>query len=300
MDKVLQLDQITNEFKLRCIEAIKDNSFKFKTNKAQAISLGISGAQFSRLLKGELDKVISDDNFRKIANKYNVPLQPNIFHYKTANTKVYNYIYHQLESCQEMSISGIFCDKADIGKSAAAKEYVQQHRNAYYIDCSQNKSLTKLQQAMAKEIGIPHNMQARFLQQELLEVVNCITKPIFILDEFGDADYGAFLGVKALWNGSENKCAWYAMGADGLQHKIDRRMELKRVGYAEVFRRFGGRYQSIIPKDPAKKKAFLIDEIKRILKVNPSKYTPLQMYAKTGGSLTRVYIELKKENLGIA
>ncbi len=90
------------------------------------------------------------------------------------------------------------------------------------------------------------------------------------------------------------------MGADGLQKKFDRQLELKRVGYAEVFRRFGTRYQHILPTEDNEKKHFLIDEIARILKVNHSKLTPLQMYAKTGGSLTRVFIEVKKERLGIA
>jgi transcriptional regulator with XRE-family HTH domain len=297
---MIELNQITPDFKLRCIEAIKANSFKYKTNKAQAVTLGISGAQFSRILKGETERVISDEKFMAIGSKYNVPLEGNFFDYKTANTKVYNYIYSQLETCQKMSISGLFCDKADIGKTASAKEYVQQHRNAYLIDGSNNKSRTLFLRAIAKEIGIEHNIPLRMLQVDLNEAIACLTNPIFIIDEMGDLEYPAFLELKSLWNSNENKCAWYGMGADGLQHKIDRCMNLKRVGYAEVFRRFGSRYQSIIPKEEHKKKAFLIDEIQRILKVNPSKLTPLQMYAKTGGSLTRVFIELKKESLGIA
>ena len=118
-----------------------------------------------------------------------------------------------------------------------------------------------------------------------------MTKPLVILDEFGDLSYPAFLEVKALWNSTEYRCGWYMMGADGLQKKLERQKELKKVGYAEIFSRLGSRYQRITPVNEEERKRFLLHEITKIIKVNKSRFTPIQMYAKTLGSLRRVYIE---------
>lgn len=290
------MSELTTEYKSRIVEAVKDQSFKYKTNKAQASTLGISAAQFSRILNGDYDKVISDDKWGKIANKYNVPLELNAFTWHTAYTQVYHTIYKQLEACQDESISAIFCDIADIGKSYTAKDYVSKHRNAILVDCSQNKSRTALIRAIAREFGIDWQGSPRIIKKDLVQYMQAMSKPLIILDEFGDLDYPAYLEVKSLWNATEWRCGWYMMGADGLQAKFDRSRELKKVGFAELFSRLGSRYQRVTPPDEGTRKQFLLKEIERILQVNKSSLKPLEMYSRTGGSLRRLYIEIKKEN----
>lgn len=290
------MSELSTDYKLRIIEAIKDHSFKFKTNKAHASSLGLSAAQFSRILNGDIDKVLSDDRWGQIANKYNVPIEQHAFTWHTAYTQVYHHIYKQLEACQDESISSMFCDIADIGKSFTAKDYVSRHRNAILVDCSQNKSRTQLIRAIAREFGIDWQGSPRTVKKDLVQYMRAMTKPLVILDEFGDLDYPAYLEVKSLWNATEWRCGWYMMGADGLQAKFDRSRELKKVGFAELFSRLGSRYQRVTPPDAETRKQFLLQEISHILKVNKSPSTPLEMYAKTGGSLRRLYIEIRKEN----
>lgn len=289
------MSEQTNDYKLRVIEAIKDQSFKFKTNKAQASSLGVSPAQFSRITNGDIDKVISEDKWGEIGNKYNVPIELHDFTWHTAYTQVYHTIYKHLEACQEESISAIFCDISDIGKSYTAKDYVIKHRNAILVDCSQNKTRTELIRAMAREFGIDWHGGVSHVRKDLVQYMKAMTKPLVILDEFGDLSYPAFLEIKALWNATEWRCGWYMMGADGLAVKMDRHRDNKKVGYAENFSRLGNKYQRVTPEDEYGRNQFLIDEITRILKVNKSSFTPLEMFAKTGGSLRRLYIELKKE-----
>lgn len=293
------MSELTVDYKIRIVEAIENNAFKFKTNKAQAVSIGVNPAIFSRIMNKDLDNVLSDSKWKEIASKYNVPLESDGFMWQTAYTTVYDYISKQLEACQQLSISGIFCDIADIGKSHTAKDYVSRHRNAIRVDCSLNKSRTALLRAMAKEFGIDHHSPIRILQKDLIQYINAMTKPLVILDEFGDLSYEAYLEVKALWNGTENRCGWYGMGADGLAVKFDRKRDLKIVGFAENWSRFGSKYQRITPPDEAARKKFLMHEISKILKANNSKYTPLQMYAMTDGSLRRVYNKIIIEKSGV-
>ncbi|MFD2566107.1 ATP-binding protein [Pseudotenacibaculum haliotis] len=290
------MNEVTKEYKLRIVQSINENAFKFTTNKAHAVSIGIDPAQYSRVLAGETEGVLSDKKWMLIASKYNVPATADEFVWKAArNTAVYKYIYKQLESCQRMSISGIFCDIADIGKTFTARDYVKEHRNAILIDCSLHKSRTQFLRAMAKEWGIDHQIPLRILRNDLIQYMNSMTTPIVVCDEFGDLNYPAFLEVKSLWNATEYRTAWYMMGADGLSAKLDRNKANKKVGYAEIFSRLGSKYQRITPIGEQERKKFLLHEIARILKANESKYTPLEMYAKTFGSLRRVFFEIKKE-----
>ena len=84
------------------------------------------------------------------------------------------------------------------------------------------------------------------------------------------------------------------MGADGLKSKITNNVERRKVGYAEIFSRFGGRYQRITPEGREDMEHFKKEQMMMIAHVNNSQIEPQEMYAKTQGSPRRVFIELQK------
>jgi hypothetical protein len=133
--------------------------------------------------------------------------------------------------------------------------------------------------------------------------VKAITTPLVILDEAGDLDYPAWLELKALWNATEDVCGWYMIGADGLEAKIKRFIGCRKVGYTEIFRRFGSRFQHIVPAGLEERKRFLDAQAAMIIKLNEPKAPVQELITKcnrkdekmqTGASLTRVVLELKK------
>lgn len=63
--------------------------------------------------------------------------------------------------------------------------------------------------------------------------------------------YEAFLEIKAAWNGTEGCCSWYLMGADGFKAKLERGIEFKTVGFAEIRSRCGDKYNSILRRPRA-------------------------------------------------
>ena len=81
-----------------------------------ATSLGINSSQYSRVKRGETDKVVSDQNWVSIARRLGVDPQ-NRPGWKTANTPVFQYITAQLEMCQQNAVSALLCDLSDIGKT---------------------------------------------------------------------------------------------------------------------------------------------------------------------------------------
>ena len=85
------------------------------------------------------------------------------------------------------------------------------------------------------------------------------------------------------------------MGADGLQAKIDRNKDIKKVGYAEIFDRYGSKYSRVSPaQDNEAITAFLLGQIAQIGEANGSTFTPEQLFARTKGSLRKVRTEIEK------
>lgn len=257
------------------------------------MSFGVSSAQLSRINNGDTTKVLSDSKWLHIA--YRLGVEPSeAKEWKTAKTKTFEYIYTQLEQCQQKSISGMICDIADIGKTHTAKYYAKNNKNAVYIDCSQTKTKQLLIRKIAKELGIQSTGKYTEVYGALVYYLNYINKPLVILDEAGDLAYPAFLELKALWNATEGKCAWYMMGADGLKVKFNHRLEAGKVGYTEIFSRFGSVYQKISPDGGDALDEFKLVQSALIIQANSKRKDIQKMYGKANGSLRRIRIELQK------
>ena len=284
---------ITDEMKKQIVAAIEANRSKYASDAKFAIALGISAAQFSNICKGKIDRVLSDTNWISIARRLDVQLGARQ-EWKTAKTPVYMYIYNQLKECQDNSQSGLLCDRADVGKTYTARCYVKENRNAVYIDCSQVKSKQKLIRQIAREYGINHTGRYADVYEDLVYYLRTLENPLVILDEAGDLDYAAFLELKALWNATEFACGWYMMGADGLKSKIENNMGRKKVGYEELFSRFGKRFLKITPDGKEAWDDFARAQVSLIARANCPDVDIKRIYHNTGGSLRRIPVELSK------
>ncbi|HSW62476.1 MAG TPA: ATP-binding protein [Dissulfurispiraceae bacterium] len=285
---------ITTDVKKQIVEAINARRGKYASDAKMAISLGISAAQLSTIKRGQLDKVLSDANWISIARMLDVQLGRQQA-WKTAATPVFAYIYSQLTWCQDNGQSGLLCDRADVGKTYTAKCYVKERRNAVYIDCSQVKTRQKLIRQMAREYGLNHTGRYNDVYDDLVYYLRTIETPLIILDESGDLDYPAFLELKALWNATERACGWFMMGADGLRRKIEIHLSQQKVGYQELFSRFGNRYQRISPDGKDAYEEFMRAQIALIARANDPEADIQKLYVTTGGSLRRIPVELKKQ-----
>lgn len=284
---------MNKEYKNKIVAAIKGRLSDYDSNARFAKVLDINPAQLSQILKGKIDRILSDAKWLSIARRLDIKLSGQEL-WKTARTPVFLYIYQVLSICQSDTLSGLLCDRADIGKTYAAKEYVKEHKKAVYIDCSQVKTKQRLIRKIAREFGLNHNGLYSDIYEDLVFYLNNgITNPLVVLDEAGDLDSSAFLELKALWNATEHTCGWYMMGADGLKAKIERNLNLKTVGYTELFSRYGSRYQKVIPEGKEAAEDFIRQQIAAIAKINGANNIQ-EIYAKSGGSLRRIFHEIQK------
>ena len=265
-----------------------------------AVSLGINSAQYSRVKNGETERVLSDQNWISLARHLGVNLN-DAPEWKTAATPVFQFITAQLEMCQKNSMSAMLCDLSDIGKTYTAQHYAKTHRNAVYVDCSQVKSKTRLIRTIAKSFGVGSTGRFTDVYEHLVYYLKTLPDPLVILDEAGDLYYEAFLEIKAMWNATDGVCGWYMMGADGLKAKIQRAIENKKVGYTELFSRFGKRYGTVIPIEASERLQVTQATAMMIIKANCKEGTDTgAVLRRTLGddgmpSLRRIYKELMKE-----
>jgi hypothetical protein len=286
---------ISIDVKRRILDAVKQQRPKHASDTKHAVNLGISPAQYSRIMKDDFEGVLSDGNWISIGRKLGVELG-SAPAWQTAQTPVYSYIYGQLELCQENSMGGMICDHTDIGKTYSAKCYVREHRNAIYIDCSQVKTKRMLLLQIAKEFGIASSGMYREIYADLIYYLRSMERPLVILDEAGDLSYEAFLELKALYNATDGFCGWYMMGADGLKKKMETNRLKYKVGYPEIFSRYGSRYQKITPEGKEATVNFSLLQATLIAKVNGADDDFLSTLKRASEiSLRRIAIDLKKK-----
>ena len=285
---------ITEVQKQTILEAIAANRANYPSDAKHAASLGITTSVYSAIKNGQTERVLSDANWIGIARRLGVNLRGGM-EWKAARTATFEYITAQLEFSQQSCLSAILCDIPNIGKTFTARYYVQTHKNAVYIDCSQVKTKLKLVRKIAAEFGVDSKGRYADVYDDLVYYLRSIDTPLIILDEAGDLQYEAFLELKALWNATERSCAWYMMGADGLKEKINRSVECKKVGYTEMLSRYGDRYSKVTPDDGKERETFLMTQARIVAKANaPEGADIAQIVRKTRGGLRRVYTEIEK------
>ncbi len=285
---------ITTEVKNKIIEAIRSNRSNYPSDAKHAASLGITTSVYSAVKNGQTERVLSDANWISIAQKLGVSLRGEI-EWKAAKTETFKYITAQLELCQASSLSAMLCDLPNIGKTFTARHYAKTHANVVYIDCSQVKTKLKMIRKIAAEFGVDSKGRYSDVYDDLVYYLRGIDTPLVILDEAGDLQYEAFLELKALWNATERYCGWYMMGADGLKAKINRSMECSKVGYAEMFSRYGERFSKVTPDDGHERAKFLMEQAVIVAKVNAPADADVKVIArKSQGGLRRVYTEIEK------
>lgn len=288
---------ITEELKKRIVAAMAEAKPTFGGSDAKfAKYLGISGSQYSRVKNGDTEQVLSDAAWIAIARQLEVNLG-DAPEWKTARTPVFEFVNRQLEVCQEEALSALLCDLSDIGKTWAAKAYAKTHKNAAYIDCSLAKGKSVLVRQIARAFGLDHTGKLGEVEANAIYYLKTLDRPLVILDEAGDLHYEAWLEIKALWNATEGACGWYMMGADGLKAKIQRSIDCKKVGYTEIFSRFGKRYCKVVSEGEEGRK-MMHATAAMIAKANGAE-DAVKMVRKTMGedgmpSLRRIYKELRK------
>lgn len=278
----------------KIVESIKENRKNFPSDAKHANFLGIAASVYTRIKKGELERVLDTGKWINIARLLDVDLNDTLV-LKTAETDVFIYMTEQFSMCQNESISKIYCDHYDIGKTHSAKVYVATHKNAVRIDCTQAKNKQRLVRNIARAFGVNSTGRYFDMYEDLCYYLRSLNQPLVILDDAGDLSYEAILELKALWNATENCCAWYMIGTPALAKKFERWAQLEKVGSGETVSRYGGIDMGITPKSEAERNKFIERNIAAIIKVNVPAGTNIRpLVCDSKQSMRRIKTVIKK------
>jgi hypothetical protein len=268
---------LTNDFKAKVRLAILEKRANYGGSDADfSKSLQMNNAVFSRLKKGETEKILSDTAWITIGRLLQVKVYED--NWKVARTSVYTEIEDNLSFCKELSKSMVLVDDCGIGKTFCTKHIIRKMKNTFYVDCSQAKSKQMFIKLLARTIGIDNNGKYNEILDNVKYYITTLEKPLIILDEAGDLQYDAFLELKGIWNGTDGVCGWYMMGADGLRKKIQKGLSAQKVGYAEIFSRFSDEFIKLVPNGKADRQAYYTELIGAVASANvedKSKIKPL-------------------------
>lgn len=124
---------ISNDIKTRIVLAISGNRQNYATDAKHAVALGISTSVYSEIKKGNTEQKLSDVKWMSIARRLGVSLDDGA-EWKIVKTPTFEYLTSQLELCRAKSLSGMFCDIPNIGKTVAAQYHAKTHKNVVYVD----------------------------------------------------------------------------------------------------------------------------------------------------------------------
>ncbi|WP_419486987.1 AAA family ATPase [Chryseobacterium bernardetii] len=267
--------ELTLAYKQQVRQALLEARKNFGGTDAQYAKIyNINGAVYSRLNKGEIEKIISDSQWLQIGRQLNINIRD--IDWKIVRTQVYNEIEQSISFCQAFSRSMILVDDCGIGKTFCSKNIVKTLKNAFYIDCSQAKTKQQFIRLLAKTIGLDNKGKYVDVKENLKYYLNLLHQPVIVVDEAGDLEYPAFLELKELWNATDGYCGWYMVGADGLRAKIEKGINSRKVGYAEIFSRFSDEFIKLTPNGVDDKKAFRYELLKQVASANHKGSQPVE------------------------
>ena len=270
---------LTNEFKQKVVTALLEARENYGGSDSDyAKSKGIKPAIYSRIKNGETERILSDTVWITLGRELQVKVYED--KWKVARTSVYNEIEDNLRFCKELSKSMVLVDDCGIGKTYCTKHIIRKMKNTFYVDCSQAKTKQQFVRLLAKTVGIDNTGKYVDVKANLKYYLTTLELPLIVLDEAGGLEYTAFLELKELWNGTDGVCGWYMIGADGLRAKIERGINGKKVGYAEIFSRFSDEFIKLVPQGKLDRNAFYSELIGAVAQANTPDQNKVQLLVK--------------------
>lgn len=247
--------EITIELKQDIRTAILKARENFGGSDASfAKSLNINSAVYSRIKKGEIEKVLSSGEWLNIGRKLQVNV--NNSGWKVAYTDVYQEMEANFHFCQQNKASMILVDDCGIGKTFCAKIIISKMKNAFYVDASQAHTKVRLIKQLARVLGCDTTGKYYEILENVKYTLNILKDPFVCIDEAGDMEYNAYLELKGIINATEENCPFYMIGADGLRSKITKGINNHKVGFAEIFSRFSDDFVTLVPRGADDRKQF--------------------------------------------
>lgn len=218
-------------------------------NKVAASLKGVSAGTLSVLLDGQYE-AISEKMWRNIAAQVRSVGGADGWH--VVETSAYEEITFALRDAQEQYNTTWVVGEAGCGKTTTARLYAEEHKEVFYVSCSEDMKKSDFVREVATRIGIhTTGYNIRELWQEILKNVQQMDAPLLVFDEADKLTEAVFHYFISLYNNLEDQCGIVFLSTDYIKRRIGNGLRYEKAGYKEFYSRIGRKYFELEPTSAA-------------------------------------------------
>lgn len=216
-------------------------------NKAAGSLEGISAGTLSSMINGNWSR-ISDAMWTKVAEQVKPTGSSSATGWTIVETGAYQEISYAMQDAQEyMNVTWIV-GEAGCGKTTTGRLYAEDHKEAFYILCSEDMLKGEFVRTIARRLGIrSEGYTVRELWQEIIESIIQMESPLIIFDEADKLPESVFQYFISMYNNLEDRCGVVFLSTDYIKRRISNGLRYGRKGYKEIFSRIGRKYFDLEP-----------------------------------------------------
>ena len=200
----------------------------------------------SNILNGRFEN-ISDEMFRNVASQVGGMGTPS---WQIVETGAYQEITEVLSDAQRWRSVRWVTGEAGCGKSTTARVYLQDHKEVFYILCSEDMKKGDFVREIARTVGIrTEGCNIREVWGLILDDIIQMDAPLLVFDEADKLTEPVFHYFISLYNKLEEKCGVVFLSTDYIVKRISNGLKYQKPGYKEFFSRIGRKFFTLEPTD---------------------------------------------------
>ena len=237
--------EITMKEKNAISERLRAYVAKYPSQTKAAGSLkGVSVGTVSNILNGRFEN-ISDEMFRNVASQVGGMGTPG---WQIVETGAYQEITEVLSDAQRWRSVRWVTGEAGCGKSTTARVYLQDHKEVFYILCSEDMKKGDFVREIARTVGIrTEGCNIREVWGLILDDIIQMDAPLLVFDEADKLTEPVFHYFISLYNKLEEKCGVVFLSTDYIVKRISNGLKYQKPGYKEFFSRIGRKFFTLEP-----------------------------------------------------
>jgi DNA transposition AAA+ family ATPase len=234
------MSELTLKEKIAIHESLRAYCEKYPSqNKASGSLKGVSTGTVSTILNGRYDNV-SDEMFRNIAAQVG---GGNASGWQIVETSAFQEINFAMQDAQQWRNVTWVVGDAGCGKTTTAKQYAQEHREVFYVLCSEDMSKAEFIREIARTVGLRYEgYTLRELWDMIIGELIQMESPLMVFDEADKLTDTVFHYFISFYNRLDDKCGIIFLSTDYIKRRMDLGLRHNKKGYNEIYSRIGRKF----------------------------------------------------------
>lgn len=214
-------------------------------NKAAASLKGVSAATLSVMLQGLSSgewPLVNDKMWRNVASQIARLRGPGAG-WQLVETQGWKDMVWVMDDAQRWQNVTWVVGDAGCGKTTAARAYAEEHKEVFYVLCSEDMRKNDFIREVARTIGA--RVEGRTLREMLGLIIDDLVQmdaPLLLFDEADKLSERVFHYFIDLYNRLEDKCGIVFFSTNYIERRMATGLRYNKCGYNELHSRIGRKF----------------------------------------------------------